>query len=1044
MAEDEKVVVRFESTLGYENDNPQLLSGPIEIFATLDKFDELEDDELLQAILEEYSEKIDSEDYAPNIVVYVKNIFENNKPITTDGGPNRGAYYRLYLEKDENGKWKLPNKLNAITSWQEIALGTHSHINPDALNDIASLPLKENSKNKLVYINNDGKFDLLEKNDASNNIPNLPKDYLDRINEYKKLHDNSLEPSNSEKHHLDAPLKNLQDTYDWLKIDKDGVHRNLAVGTCRDLYYELVKADKKLYLDNKYQITENKNDSICYIKLDAFSIIFEGEDKNVLISPSDNSKYLIQVELTETLFDNDKIVVFDNDKILSVYDSKILKSGNKILNIIIEKTAIKNPEIEHKLTVLVAKDCIDNDFEVNIFKAYENNKFNLYDLNYSLLKLYIEGELFDRNLNLPKLYLATDAYGNIHWENKLLPSQNFYHEKIIIDNEYLAKNKEDKVVNFVFKTDYNSSEDFPLLLINNDFAFDIQPEETTETDKTLRYKIPIENSYSDLVDGVIITLVLVKSSASFINEFAENYITKDDAVAILTHGKISLRDYAKATDLLKFAKLNHTHSEYALRGHNHDYRYAMFNHTHPEIARLIAEIVKNGASEADINRWMADWLKRNKAQFEELIKSLGLYEDNGVYYLSDSDTLLSQDSINAINDYLEKYKDDLGIDLFHKGNSVKDAISLFAKLFEKDTVLDSQVKLEESIRSVFNIGGIKEGTVYERNDDLRKILTDLLNPFISFEAAKEILTPEKIEIDWYKKVDGNYIKIDPERLSYKLLDDYSIQYLYFKITKCLNKNGEECRLYANVSKQNRLEKTKVIPKLLGNEPITDDGEFYKVRAPEFIKNSENTIESLNLEISGIWIIELFDSKGINKITNNPGKLYDNYGLNQSKNDEIPESERQFNQEQEFSITAPLLFYGLVDRSEISTDSGIDIGIVDDNFNSSYLDNPINYNFGNNDLGSNQKTLVIFLRSDIGQGDSKYDLAIKNNFTNNRVEYYFEQLLINGSEFPVPYANSNINDKNCGYYCYSYDIDNSNDDLIVSIEFSLYQKNIEGV
>ena len=48
MAEDEKVVVRFESTLGYENDNPQLLSGPIDIFATLDRFDELEDDELLQ------------------------------------------------------------------------------------------------------------------------------------------------------------------------------------------------------------------------------------------------------------------------------------------------------------------------------------------------------------------------------------------------------------------------------------------------------------------------------------------------------------------------------------------------------------------------------------------------------------------------------------------------------------------------------------------------------------------------------------------------------------------------------------------------------------------------------------------------------------------------------------------------------------------------------------------------------------------------------------------------------------------------------------
>ena len=58
-----------------------------------------------------------------------------------------------------------------------------------------------------------------------------------------------------------------------------------------------------------------------------------------------------------------------------------------------------------------------------------------------------------RSKDVPHLYLATDAYGNIHWENKLFPSQTFYHESIKLSDDYINDNlTEDGRVKIVFNT----------------------------------------------------------------------------------------------------------------------------------------------------------------------------------------------------------------------------------------------------------------------------------------------------------------------------------------------------------------------------------------------------------------------------------------------------------------------------------------------------------------------------------------------------------------------------------------------------------------
>ena len=71
-----------------------------------------------------------------------------------------------------------------------------------------------------------------------------------------------------------------------------------------------------------------------------------------------------------------------------------------------------------------------------------------------------------------------------------------------------------------------------------------------------------------------VTLVLIKNSSagSIADEIAEKYVSKEDAVSILSHGKINLKDFVRKTELIKFSKLDHLHSQYAFKDHNHNYK----------------------------------------------------------------------------------------------------------------------------------------------------------------------------------------------------------------------------------------------------------------------------------------------------------------------------------------------------------------------------------------------------------------------------------------------------------------------------------------
>jgi len=85
---------------------------------------------------------------------------------------------------------------------------------------------------------------------------------------------------------------------------------------------------------------------------------------------------------------------------------------------------------------------------------------------------------------------------------------------------------------------------------------------------------------------------------------------------------------------------------------------------------------------------------------------------------------------------------------------MQDAIILIAKLFEKDLVLDTQVKFDLPIISNYDIGGIKKGFIYDQDKNLRDVLTDLLNPYVGIADVRTKMTPDIIELEWFSDSQG--------------------------------------------------------------------------------------------------------------------------------------------------------------------------------------------------------------------------------------------------------------------------------------------------
>ena len=300
----DKVTLRFESTIETPNSEPLLLSGPIQLFGTVDEFNELFNDDMKSAINKESSAEFN------RIIVFVSDV------ANVEAQSHRGAYF-LYVGSRPVEKEKLD-----ISDWREILLGTHSHSNMAALESLQELA---SDKDEIVVAKPDGTFSIIDPKklvEINGGVPALPAEIQAKI-DYLKKYSYLEEPTESSLHHLDAPLEELTNTYDWLEKDSDGNYRNMAVGSCRDLYRRLLKLDNKLYLKDDYTIgTIGKINGCAYSEAQAYEINFD--DENVARKNEDSKKWIISVDLPRNILKQDKVLLFnDKNELIEIEDFKI-------------------------------------------------------------------------------------------------------------------------------------------------------------------------------------------------------------------------------------------------------------------------------------------------------------------------------------------------------------------------------------------------------------------------------------------------------------------------------------------------------------------------------------------------------------------------------------------------------------------------------------------------------------------------------------------------------------------------------------------------
>lgn len=1050
--ENQKVVVRFETSQApvpntEDGSDTLLMSGPIDVFATLDNLSnnpttaEMQDpayaDNFGEFDIEKYGEinKVGLHSpYISNIVIneiktgkgslviYVKDV-TNEDDITILNNENlaRGAYYRFYDITEHND-----------VIWQEILLGTHSHHNINILEEISSLDYYDEKfpkEGKMLIAKPNGEFELQEIQSFDNSLllPELPesiKSELARRERLKNILPGIEYPEESEWHHLDAPLEELSDPH------VDCSHNTKAiVGNCRELYYALVRAGKYLFLDSNFKLSIGDQDlSKTWLQLHADIIDYNPSNiefsDGLIHTDSKSGKLFFTVHLPVEVDETDEVFLFSGENHEVFCDSDIIIVD--INNTDREITFAVNPNARQVITkepqvinLMVAKNALSNNqtFRIDFLNALKDKVISLEIIESSLLKAYTAG-VISQQVNLPHLYLTTDDNGNVHWENTLIPTQTFYNatEFVEVKRDESTDKVEDLLLQFK-GTHFKAKYDFPILIIdgNIDFtkSYNIKPS------GDLVYKIEgqfLEERF-EVGDKIRIDLIIIRKSSggSLAEELAQNYISKKDAVEILSRGKLNLEEYAKKSELSKLAKLNHKHSQYALKEHVHDSRYAMFQHTHPELYATIAKITGGEVTEDDLKTWVGEIHDNNKTQLRNVLEELGIEytkftDENGNEYwdfiIPDGSITVDSEIIDELNNKIKK--ENLGFGELPENAKLDAVLATVVRLFEHDKVLDEQVELSDDIIVKYDIGGIKAGTVYhgrrvaETNnvgeeytpDNLRKILTDMLNPFIDTAETVRLMTPVDVKLEWYVSdggEDATYTKVDPKRILESeavTLDNESR--LYFKIIGGINADEKPCETYTSTATgvPSGLQKTRVFIKGEDSEYHYYDGNPKDIKEIIFTWNTPYSTLNPNVE-------ENQEVKGI---------VWDNYGI---KYEILNPDENTLTIVPDIQYGYPAIYITTTNteiaQGKISDEDNFTV-IVEDysNYKMSFLDKPVIYRCL---LSETNRSIVMAVREDIYMNG---EIMIRNLQTGNRVEGFFWETgdlveISGGSYVPLAYT-----------------------------------------
>ena len=1049
----DKLSLIFENTneiKEVEQGDLVLLSGPIELFATVDCL--YEEDENGDPIayptqadlinvsfqtaraegfdIDLYCESPEGHEkvslYSPYVtklatankasgkqtVIFVENVtgFKNQ-----NDQQYRGAYF-LFTGNNEYD----------TECWQEILLGNHSHLNKKVLDSIEALDLEAGNGKVLVATQNGFTLAPLE---VTKELPELPESVKKIISEQS-----IYAPVDSEDHHLDASLDELKNTYDW-GIEKGYIHKNIAVGNCLELYRALRESEgTKLYISYNNGEFDINTTSGKELSLEIFNVNFDTNNNiedyiNAVQSPFDRTKIILQFNLNTILSDEDALFFFvdgeNGKRLLSDMNYQITYRDINKVTLLMNKSDYSEA---HPVTILILKGNDVTGLRMNVAQAFMNGTLNLDDINKQLLELYISNQI-KSTPKLPRLYLTTDDKGRLSWENRLLPTQFFYAKTIDVDQQYIEEHTEEGILTIRFEgATYHVTDDFPILMIGEAFACDKQPD-LNVNGAVVYHFAPTDGKLYDfnLEPGETrkITLVLIRNSAttSITEAFDDKYITKEDAIAILSHGKLNLTDYASIDYLKNYAKINHIHSQYALVDHNHDYRYANFRHTHPELVNLMVKIADGRFTSEEIT----EWIERSKeVNLQDVISALSEYlEDRFTdtnIKITDPETI---DKIDALNS-------EYGIDKdLSAGIFVNDAINLILQYFQSDTVLLSQVKLDKDIPVRLKngpIGGLEKENVFKKGTSLEEILQIILNPYNNLDSVRKELTPtNKSYCRWFTFIGNELVELNERNKSntgIKIPFKDERAPLYF-MPVLINEYGNVCQSTCVIEEEDRTLKTialvdeNIYPLYIGEKPFEDNLYVYDTEF-DFSTSKQPTEDELDvIDIDYNDIILTWTTNASEISNEEDGKIIDSYGTSTDVITREGTDLASLSLDPTFEIELPYFYAGLTNVAPIDRTY-----TLPETINAYYVSKEMN-------ITLNQITqtpyLVIIIREDMDKHisilDINSDIALKGFM--DKIENLEHSIMIQS------FAGTNIGMYD-DYTCYYYDISASGNDMNILI------------
>jgi hypothetical protein len=351
-------------------------------------------------------------------------------------------------------------------------------------------------------------------------------------------------------------------------------------------------------------------------------------------------------------------------------------------------------------------------------------------------------------------YLGLDSGGNPVWKNTIVPRQVFDYRQITIVGvnpntdlyEWEIGNTNTITIPNV---SYNQATDRALVMDNKVFL--INP--TITYNPSLKV-LTIVNTEGDFEVGEIITVLIIRDgAAAVLDELARDYVTKDEAINLLSGGTIRLKNYATKTDLQGRAARDHTHSQFARIEHDHDYRYANYKHTHEEyltrgkVLELIQEQVQMNPGILNILQDFSNYLNSisETPELEELISSLASQADiteinnkivnieNTYYNIEQLESRLSERQFRS-DQILTNFVNESSQD----PKNLEQVLDEFRVKIEEDlaTIETDDVFLNESITVKVGennfIGGIPDGEEIIEGTPIQLILEKLLRRRIPY------------------------------------------------------------------------------------------------------------------------------------------------------------------------------------------------------------------------------------------------------------------------------------------------------------------------